>query len=210
MRGLRSVALEPGGRTGATDRAAGRYRHTRPVAVDRLRGRRGSHCGRHPRPGEGGRPRRSHPASAERGRVGARSAPGVARASPSPFPPRRSRHGTTPGPTPPTPLPYVAPAGPASDRGPDRGGRVRGVVAAVQRAAGDRHLEFTAHERLPTRDLQVAITGGAISDYPFDTYEKPPDWCGIAAAESGREAPPLGPSPREGSGRELPRSAAWA
>lgn len=32
-------------------------------------------------------------------------------------------------------------------------------------------LEFTAHERLATRDVKVALTGGAISDYPFDTYE---------------------------------------
>ncbi|MFI8519952.1 DUF4436 family protein [Streptomyces sp. NPDC085481] len=32
-------------------------------------------------------------------------------------------------------------------------------------------LEFTAHERLATRDVQVALTGGSISDYPFDTYE---------------------------------------
>ncbi|MFF8268395.1 DUF4436 family protein [Streptomyces sp. NPDC016562] len=32
-------------------------------------------------------------------------------------------------------------------------------------------LEFTAHERLTTRDVQVAITNGSISDYPFDTYE---------------------------------------
>ncbi|MGW0875622.1 DUF4436 family protein [Streptomyces sp. NPDC002740] len=32
-------------------------------------------------------------------------------------------------------------------------------------------LEFGAHERLATRDVQVALTGGSISDYPFDTYE---------------------------------------
>ncbi|MGW6794773.1 DUF4436 family protein [Streptomyces chartreusis] len=32
-------------------------------------------------------------------------------------------------------------------------------------------LEFTAHERLATRDVQVALRGGSISDYPFDTYE---------------------------------------
>lgn len=32
-------------------------------------------------------------------------------------------------------------------------------------------LEFKAHERLATRDVQVALTGGSISDYPFDTYE---------------------------------------
>ncbi|MFG1671566.1 DUF4436 family protein [Streptomyces sp. Y7] len=33
------------------------------------------------------------------------------------------------------------------------------------------NLEFAAHERLATRDVQVALTGGSISDYPFDTYE---------------------------------------
>ncbi|MFJ5549574.1 DUF4436 family protein [Streptomyces sp. NPDC093225] len=32
-------------------------------------------------------------------------------------------------------------------------------------------LEFTAHERIATKDLQVALTGGSVSDYPFDTYE---------------------------------------
>ncbi|MGW6732404.1 DUF4436 family protein [Streptomyces sp. NPDC055013] len=32
-------------------------------------------------------------------------------------------------------------------------------------------LEFGAHERLATRDVQVVLTGGSISDYPFDTYE---------------------------------------
>ncbi|MFG2988394.1 DUF4436 family protein [Streptomyces sp. NPDC048257] len=32
-------------------------------------------------------------------------------------------------------------------------------------------LEFKAHERLTIRDVQVAITDGSISDYPFDTYE---------------------------------------
>ncbi|MFB7369525.1 DUF4436 family protein [Streptomyces sp. NPDC056222] len=32
-------------------------------------------------------------------------------------------------------------------------------------------LAFKAHERLTTRDVQVAMTGGSISDYPFDTFE---------------------------------------
>ncbi|MGW8780632.1 DUF4436 family protein [Streptomyces sp. NPDC055796] len=32
-------------------------------------------------------------------------------------------------------------------------------------------LEFKAHERVATRDVQVAMTGGSVSDYPFDTYE---------------------------------------
>lgn len=32
-------------------------------------------------------------------------------------------------------------------------------------------LEFEAHERLTIKDVQVALTNGSISDYPFDTYE---------------------------------------
>ncbi|MEU8530145.1 DUF4436 family protein [Streptomyces sp. NPDC048629] len=32
-------------------------------------------------------------------------------------------------------------------------------------------LTFEAHERLATKDVKVAITGGSISDYPFDAYE---------------------------------------
>ncbi|MFD5421095.1 DUF4436 family protein [Streptomyces sp. NPDC127069] len=32
-------------------------------------------------------------------------------------------------------------------------------------------LAFKAHERLTTRDVQVALSGGSIGDYPFDTYE---------------------------------------
>ncbi|MFC5215822.1 DUF4436 family protein [Streptomyces coerulescens] len=32
-------------------------------------------------------------------------------------------------------------------------------------------LKFAAHERVAARDVQVSLTGGSISDYPFDTYE---------------------------------------
>ncbi|WP_078910292.1 DUF4436 family protein [Streptomyces sp. NRRL S-87] len=32
-------------------------------------------------------------------------------------------------------------------------------------------LEYPAHERIATKDVQVALTGGSVSDYPFDTYE---------------------------------------
>jgi hypothetical protein len=32
-------------------------------------------------------------------------------------------------------------------------------------------LAFEAHERLTPKDVRVAITGGSISDYPFDTYD---------------------------------------
>lgn len=36
-------------------------------------------------------------------------------------------------------------------------------------ARGD--LAFKAHERLATKDVKVVLTGGSISDYPFDAYE---------------------------------------
>ncbi|MFJ8050449.1 DUF4436 family protein [Streptomyces luteogriseus] len=32
-------------------------------------------------------------------------------------------------------------------------------------------LAFEAHERLTPEDVRVAMTGGSISDYPFDTYD---------------------------------------
>ncbi|MFJ9909655.1 DUF4436 family protein [Streptomyces sp. NPDC101152] len=32
-------------------------------------------------------------------------------------------------------------------------------------------VTFKAHERLAPRDVQVALTGGSISDYPFDSYD---------------------------------------
>ncbi|MBX9360101.1 DUF4436 family protein [Streptomyces massasporeus] len=32
-------------------------------------------------------------------------------------------------------------------------------------------LAFEAHERIAPQDVRVAITGGSISDYPFDTYD---------------------------------------
>ncbi|MFF6806172.1 DUF4436 family protein [Streptomyces sp. NPDC012616] len=32
-------------------------------------------------------------------------------------------------------------------------------------------LTFRAHQRLAPKDVQVALTGGSISDYPFDAYE---------------------------------------
>ncbi|MFE7160897.1 DUF4436 family protein [Streptomyces sp. NPDC057636] len=47
-------------------------------------------------------------------------------------------------------------------------------------------LEFTAHERLATRDVQVALTGGSVSDYPFDTYETD---IGFRAQMGGKQVP---------------------
>ncbi|UQX03724.1 DUF4436 family protein [Streptomyces sp. RerS4] len=47
-------------------------------------------------------------------------------------------------------------------------------------------LEFTAHERLETRDVQVALAGGSISDYPFDTYETD---IGFRAMLGGKQVP---------------------
>lgn len=47
-------------------------------------------------------------------------------------------------------------------------------------------LAFKAHERLATRDAKVAIAGGSISDYPFDTYET---GIGFRALLGGRQVP---------------------
>ncbi|WP_435884839.1 DUF4436 family protein [Streptomyces chartreusis] len=54
----------------------------------------------------------------------------------------------------------------------ERGGAASVADLSLQTSGatlGD--LEFAAHERLVTRDVQVALAGGSISDYPFDTYE---------------------------------------
>lgn len=54
----------------------------------------------------------------------------------------------------------------------ERGGAAPVADLSIQTSGatlGD--LEFAAHERLVTRDVQVALAGGSISDYPFDTYE---------------------------------------
>ncbi|MEU6878855.1 DUF4436 family protein [Streptomyces sp. NPDC046712] len=47
-------------------------------------------------------------------------------------------------------------------------------------------LAFKAHERIATRDVQVAITGGSISDYPFDSYETD---IGFRALLGGKQVP---------------------
>ncbi|WP_328619724.1 DUF4436 family protein [Streptomyces sp. NBC_00354] len=47
-------------------------------------------------------------------------------------------------------------------------------------------LEFPAHERLATRDVQVALSGGSISDYPFDTYDTD---IGFRAQLGGKQVP---------------------
>ncbi|MBW5481098.1 DUF4436 domain-containing protein [Streptomyces bambusae] len=57
-------------------------------------------------------------------------------------------------------------------------------IQTTAAALGD--LEFKAHERLATKDLQVAITGGSIGDYPFDTYETE---IGFWAVLDGKEVP---------------------
>ncbi|MFC9588998.1 DUF4436 family protein [Streptomyces sp. NPDC056944] len=44
-------------------------------------------------------------------------------------------------------------------------------------------LSFKAHERLTTRDVQVAITGGSVSDYPFDTYEADMEFWALLGGE---------------------------
>lgn len=53
-----------------------------------------------------------------------------------------------------------------------------------QATLGD--LAFTAHERITTKDLQVAVTDGSISDYPFDSYETD---VGFWALLGGKEVP---------------------
>ncbi|MFE9636906.1 DUF4436 family protein [Streptomyces sp. NPDC006463] len=47
-------------------------------------------------------------------------------------------------------------------------------------------LEFPAHERIATRDVKVAIAGGSVSDYPFDTYETD---VGFWASLGGKQVP---------------------
>ncbi|KPI06006.1 hypothetical protein OV450_3881 [Actinobacteria bacterium OV450] len=47
-------------------------------------------------------------------------------------------------------------------------------------------LEFKAHERIATKDVQVAIRGGSVSDYPFDTYET---GIGFRALLGGKQVP---------------------
>lgn len=53
-----------------------------------------------------------------------------------------------------------------------------------QATLGD--LAFKAHERITTKDLQVAVTDGSISDYPFDSYETD---VGFWALLGGKEVP---------------------
>ncbi|RPF43883.1 uncharacterized protein DUF4436 [Streptomyces sp. Ag109_G2-6] len=47
-------------------------------------------------------------------------------------------------------------------------------------------LAFKAHERLTPRDVQVALTGGSIGDYPFDTYKTDIEF---RAVMDGRQVP---------------------
>ncbi|MFF7768705.1 DUF4436 family protein [Streptomyces massasporeus] len=44
-------------------------------------------------------------------------------------------------------------------------------------------LEFEAHERLAPKDVRVAITGGSISDYPFDTYDTDIEFWAVLGGE---------------------------
>ncbi|MEV7570890.1 DUF4436 family protein [Streptomyces tanashiensis] len=44
-------------------------------------------------------------------------------------------------------------------------------------------LSFEAHERIATRDVQVAMVGGSISDYPFDTYETDVEFWAVLGGE---------------------------
>ena len=44
-------------------------------------------------------------------------------------------------------------------------------------------LAFEAHERLAPKDVRVAITGGSISDYPFDTYDTDIEFWAVQGGE---------------------------
>ncbi|MFJ7176188.1 DUF4436 family protein [Streptomyces massasporeus] len=44
-------------------------------------------------------------------------------------------------------------------------------------------LTFEAHERLAPKDVRVAITGGSISDYPFDTYDTDIEFWAVLGGE---------------------------
>ncbi|MFE1415076.1 DUF4436 family protein [Streptomyces sp. NPDC058746] len=58
------------------------------------------------------------------------------------------------------------------------------TLQTTEATLGD--LAYKAHERLATKDVQTAMTGGSISDYPFDTYETD---VGFGALVGGREVP---------------------
>ncbi|MGW6690206.1 DUF4436 family protein [Streptomyces sp. NPDC054961] len=58
------------------------------------------------------------------------------------------------------------------------------ILQTSKATLGD--LAFTAHERITTKDLQVALTDGSISDYPFDSYETQ---VGFWALLGGKEVP---------------------
>ncbi|MER7481195.1 DUF4436 family protein [Streptomyces sp. NPDC126510] len=44
-------------------------------------------------------------------------------------------------------------------------------------------LAFEAHERLAPKDVQVALTGGSTSDYPFDTYDTDIEFWAVLGGE---------------------------
>ncbi|MFB7864873.1 DUF4436 family protein [Streptomyces sp. NPDC056069] len=58
------------------------------------------------------------------------------------------------------------------------------VVETSVATVGD--LAFEAHERLSTKDVQVALADGSINDYPFDTYATD---IGFRALLDGRPVP---------------------
>ncbi|MEU5218234.1 DUF4436 family protein [Streptomyces sp. NPDC020807] len=47
-------------------------------------------------------------------------------------------------------------------------------------------LSFPAHSRISSRDLPVTLTGGSITDYPFDAYDAAIEF---SATQGGREVP---------------------
>ncbi|MFI6937648.1 DUF4436 domain-containing protein [Streptomyces sp. NPDC050418] len=47
-------------------------------------------------------------------------------------------------------------------------------------------LSFTAHSRIATKDLPVTLTGGSITDYPFDAYDAAIEF---SATQGGEKVP---------------------
>ncbi|WP_329619535.1 DUF4436 domain-containing protein [Streptomyces sp. NBC_01255] len=58
---------------------------------------------------------------------------------------------------------------------------------AIQTSTSTRgDLSFPAHSRIATMDLPVTLTGGSITDYPFDAYDAAIEF---SAAQGGRKVP---------------------
>ncbi|MEV5970468.1 DUF4436 family protein [Streptomyces sp. NPDC051921] len=70
--------------------------------------------------------------------------------------------------------------------GEDDGSAPVGDLRLETSSATLRDLQFPAHERVSTRDVQVALSDGSISDYPFDSYATD---IGFRALMNGKQVP---------------------